>query len=121
MLWCTALGDEVKLAARNLSARGVVVDAITYVPFGTSVERLDSGSPSRETCIWSDTARAGSSSRRPSQAVISPGRSTRSSPSGVTGHVFALEQLAASWSIRQLRDVGGFDSLHLVHSVAKVT
>jgi hypothetical protein len=35
-------GHEVKLAllARNLSARGVAVDAITYAPFGTSVEQL---------------------------------------------------------------------------------
>ena len=35
-------GLEVKLAllARNLSARGVAVDAITYAPFGTSGEQL---------------------------------------------------------------------------------
>jgi hypothetical protein len=120
MLWCAALGDEVKLAARNLSARGVVVDAITYVPFGTSVERLDRLAVEGRVYLVGHSpggvviAQAIASGR-------SPGRSTRSSPSGVTGHVFALEQLAARWSIGQLRDVGGFDSLHLVHFVAEVT
>ena len=79
------------LLAQALSARGLTVEAVTYTPFGTSVEQLaDSSSrwtgcylePARTRYIWSDTAWVGSSSRRPSRAVALTGWSTPSSPWG---------------------------------------
>jgi len=99
----------------------VVVDAITYVPFGTWVGQL-----AHRLAVEGKVYLVGHS---PAGVVIAQaiasGRRTGQIDTvvtfGVTGHVFALEQLAASWSIGQLRDVGGFDSLHLVHFVAKVT
>jgi hypothetical protein len=65
--------------ARTLTARGLTVDAITYSPFGTSVKQVRR--PARvkvewllsqtgaDKLLWSDTAWAVSSSRRPSQAA----------------------------------------------------
>lgn len=77
--------------APALHARGMTVDAIDYLPFGTSIERLAERLAVKVARLQSETGAdkvhlvghslGGSSSRRRSPTVASPDRSIRSSPS----------------------------------------
>jgi len=77
--------------ARTLSARGVTFDAITYAPFGTSIEQLADRLAVEVKRMLSQTGAdrlhlvghsLGGVGIAQAQAVASPGRSTRSLPSG---------------------------------------